>query len=243
MKPNNILCVFLLTCFLTNPANAADVSEEAKQGIRAMFGETAEVQIKPYKDQLLEITVGPKTLFASLDGKYIFSGPVFDTDARINLVEQKDKQYRQRRLSQLAPDMYLSFPASTNEQHAVTVFTDIDCGYCRKLHREMQAYNDLGISVRYLFFPRSGPDTDSWAKAEAVWCAESRQEALTAAKNNRPFKSEECEDTPVTEHYALVQQLGLRGTPAIFTPGGQLISGYLPADELLEELEEEAGEI
>jgi len=236
MKPNNILCVFLLTCFLTNPANAADVSEEAKQGIRAMFGETAEVQIKPYKDQLLEITVGPKTLFASLDGKYIFSGPVFDTDARINLVEQKDKQYRQRRLSQLAPDMYLSFPASTNEQHAVTVFTDIDCTFCRRLHTSMPAYNELGITINYVMMPRAGLNSTSYNKAASVFCSSNPTENMTLAMKGEFDQENSCEHT-ITSQFQLAMEFGINSTPTMILPDGEIKVGFLPPAALQEVLD------
>jgi thiol:disulfide interchange protein DsbC len=103
----------------------------------------------------------------------------------------------------------------------------------------MSDYNDLGISIRYLFFPRSGPDTDSWAKAESVWCAASRQQALTQAKNGASLPVADCGTTPIASHYKLVNELGLTGTPALFTEGGQLLIGYRDPAQLLTMLEDE----
>jgi thiol:disulfide interchange protein DsbC len=188
-------------------------------------------------DGLLLVAVGAEIFYVSTDGKYLLAGDLYGMESRENLTEAVRDSARAEYVMKIDPARSILF-AAEDPKYTVTVFTDIDCGYCRKLHREIDDYNALGISVRYLFFPRSGPGTESWAKAEAVWCADSPQDAMTAAKNNKPFETEECDDTPVAEHYALVQQLGLRGTPAIFTASGRLISGYVPADEMLEILEE-----
>jgi len=221
-------------------AMAGDVSAE-HQAVSDMFEKTfpkqevTSVKSTPI-DGLLLVAVGAEIFYVSADGKYLLAGDMYSMDERENLTEAVRDSARADYVMQIDPSRSILF-AAEDSKYTVTVFTDIDCGYCRKLHREIEDYNDLGISVRYLFFPRSGPGTESWAKAEAVWCAASRQEAMTAAKNSLPFDTEECDDAPIAEHYALVQQLGLRGTPAIFTPGGKLISGYVPADEMLVILE------
>ena len=133
----------------------------------------------------------------------------------------------------------ITFPAE-DEKHRVLIFTDIDCGYCRKLHRSMDQYNDAGITVQYAFFPRSGPDSESWSKAEKVWCSGDKPAAMTAAKQGQALDAQFCGDTPVAAHYALVNQLGLRGAPSIFTSNGTLIVGFREADELLVLLDEDA---
>ena len=121
--------------------------------------------------------------------------------------------------------------------HTITVFTDIDCGYCRKLHRQIESYNELGIRVRYMFFPRSGPETSSWFKAEQVWCADDRNTALTLAKSGAVLESEEgCGETPVAQHYELGRSIGISGTPAIIVDTGELIPGYVSPNELLKYL-------
>ena len=115
--------------------------------------------------------------------------------------------------------------------HTITVFTDIDCGYCRKLHGQIEDYNERGFKVRYIFFPRSGPQTASWAKAENVWCAEDRNGALTDAKAGKSIEMKSC-DNPVDEHMELAAALGLRGTPFIVLESGQVQPGYVPAERL-----------
>jgi len=116
------------------------------------------------------------------------------------------------------------------------VFTDLDCAYCRHLHSEIAEYNRLGIRVRYLFFPRSGPDSDSWRKAEQVWCSANRNDALTRAKLGEPLSAKACQGTPVAHDYELGRQFNVLGTPAIVLNNGELIPGALPPDVLLERL-------
>ena len=122
-------------------------------------------------------------------------------------------------------------------KYTVTVFTDIDCTYCRRLHSEIDKYNALGIRVRYMFFPRSGPDTESWAKADAVWCSANRSDAFTRAKRGEEIKSTPCGKTPVEEDYEMGQDFGVRGTPAIVLANGDLVPGYLPPALLAKRLQ------
>jgi thiol:disulfide interchange protein DsbC len=127
--------------------------------------------------------------------------------------------------------------APRETKHTVTVFTDVDCTYCRKLHAEMKQYNDLGIRVRYLFYPRSGPDSESWTKAEQVWCSANRNEALTRAKRGDSLTAKACANNPVARDYELGQDVGLRGTPAIILPSGELLGGYVPPAMLIKRLQ------
>jgi thiol:disulfide interchange protein DsbC len=126
--------------------------------------------------------------------------------------------------------------APKDPKYTVTVFTDVDCAYCRQLHSQIADYNRLGIRVRYLFYPRSGPNTESWTKAEQVWCSDNRNDALTRAKLGQPLKTKRCGETPVARTYAMGRDFGLQGTPAIVAADGTMFPGYLPPNELLQEL-------
>jgi thiol:disulfide interchange protein DsbC len=114
----------------------------------------------------------------------------------------------------------------------VSVFTDIDCTFCRRLHAQIDQYMEQGIEVRYFLYPRNGPTSPSWAKAENVWCANDRNEALTLAKLDKEFPTRTCDASIVSTHYAIGQDVGLRGTPAIVLDNGTLFSGYMPAEQL-----------
>jgi len=219
-------------------AAVAEVSDEYAF-IQESFPEIEITAIRPSPvEGLLEMAVGADLFYVTVDGKYLLMGDIYGVDSRENLTEASRGAVRARYINQVGADEGVTFTAN-DERYIVTVFTDIDCPYCRKLHREMAAYNEAGISIRYLFFPRKGPGSDGWVKADSVWCSDSRPDAMTAAKNGEVLEAEECGVTPVAEHYKLGRDIGIAGTPAIITAHGTLISGYRPADELLELLEEE----
>jgi thiol:disulfide interchange protein DsbC len=121
-------------------------------------------------------------------------------------------------------------------KYTITVFTDVECGYCRKLHSEIAQLNDRGVQVRYLAYPRAGPGTDDWAKMEAVWCSTDRKKAITEAKAGKAVKAAQCA-TPIAKQFKLGEQLGVRGTPAIFTDSGEYIGGYLAPDQMVSKLD------
>jgi thiol:disulfide interchange protein DsbC len=129
------------------------------------------------------------------------------------------------------------FPPAGPTKHTVTVFTDIDCGYCRKLHQEIADYNQQGIKVRYLMYPRAGVGSESYNKAVWVWCADDRQDAITRAKRGEEIPHKTCAN-PVKEQFELGQTLGVRGTPSIILENGQMVPGYVPAAQLAQMLDE-----
>jgi len=129
--------------------------------------------------------------------------------------------------------------APKDYKYTVTVFTDIDCGYCRKLHAEIDQYNAKGIRVRYLMFPRAGVGSPSYQKAVNVWCADDRNQALTRSKAGETLEEKQCKN-PVADEYALGQMVGVTGTPAIFLADGELVPGYVPADRMESILKEKA---
>lgn len=189
---------------------------------------------------LYEVAVGANVVYLGKEGRYLIQGDMVDLQGNnSNLTELRRGALRGKVLEQMGVENMIVFSPAKTVKHRITVFTDIDCAYCRKLHREMADLNDLGIEVRYLFWPRSGPNTESWTKAEKVWCSDNRNDALTLAKAGKPVEGEVCEGTPLVEHFKLGREVGLRGTPAIVTEGGRLISGYLPAPQLAAELARE----
>ncbi len=187
---------------------------------------------------IYEVAIGTKVAYVSDDGRYLMQGELFDLDSNENLTEQRRSAARVALLANLDDAQMIVFkPKQQPAKHSVLVFTDIDCVYCRRLHNEIEQINELGIEVRYAFYPRSGPGTVSWQKAGNVWCARDRNDALTRAKAGAEVAAEKCEGTPVQSQYDLGQLAGVRGTPAIFTLSGEQIGGYLPAEAMLARLE------
>lgn len=220
-------------------ASSGDGVPEKYQYVQDQFPNTVLTSIQPSPiPGFLEVAVGAEFYYVTEDAKHIVRGDIYEIGTFENLTESARVRARSSYISSIDEATTILF-AAEDPEYTVTVFTDIDCGYCRKLHREMSEYNSRGISIRYMFFPRSGPNTPSWSKAEEVWCAESRQMAMTLAKSNIKVDSEDCGVTPVQDHFDIVNALNLTGTPAIFTENGQYIMGYRSPDELLTILKEE----
>lgn len=189
---------------------------------------------------IYELTRGTNIAYVSSDGKYAISGDLIDLASNDNLTEERRRNARAKMIGAIPEsDMLVFGPA--DPKYTVTVFTDVDCAYCRELHSRIGEYNRLGIRVRYLFYPRSGPNTESWSKAEQVWCSGNRNEALTQAKLGMPLKAKPCANNPVAREYALGRDFDLRGTPAIVMADGELIGGYLPPAELAQHLRKSRG--
>lgn len=185
---------------------------------------------------MYEFVQGAEVSYLTADGKYFLDGNVYDMATRENLTEALRARARQTLLSSVPESEMLIF-SPKNPLYTITVFTDVDCQYCRRLHGDMAELNKLGIRVRYLFFPREGPNTESWRKAEVVWCSADRNEALTRAKAGVQLDmNKTCGPTPVAREYALGQSVGVHGTPAILTDKGEFISGYMPPREMLQEI-------
>ena len=172
------------------------------------------------------------------DGKYVFLGDLYKVAGRENLTEVRRSELR-RTLIDAVPESRMVVFSPPNPKYTVTVLTDVDCPYCRTLHSQIDEYNRLGVKVRYLFFPRTGPNTDSWHRAEQVWCSADRNDTLTRAKAGAQLDmNKTCGPTPIAREYALGQSLGVRGTPAIVTESGDFINGYMPPRDLLQAIKQ-----
>jgi thiol:disulfide interchange protein DsbC len=181
---------------------------------------------------------GAEISYLTADGKYFIDGNLYDMKSRENLTEALRTHARVALISSVPESEMLIF-SPANPKYTITVFTDVDCAYCRKLHSQIAEINRLGIRVRYMFYPRTGPGTESWKKAEVVWCSANRNEALTRAKAGAPLDMNKiCAPTPVKREYELGGNIGVRGTPAIVTENGDYIAGYMEPRELLDQLKE-----
>ncbi|MDH5469590.1 MAG: thioredoxin fold domain-containing protein [Gammaproteobacteria bacterium] len=239
-KPLAVLS--LLSGLLVTGYLVAGQSVEAviKQSLsRAIPAEAIDHIVPSPLDGISEVLVGMNVFYVSNDGKYVFEGKLIDMTTRTNLTETVLGKVRKQAISAIDEKTMIVFPAK-NERHVITVFTDIDCGYCRKLHNEIGAYNAKGITVRYLSFPRSGPDTPSYDKAVSVWCADDRNMAMTSAKSGAILPAKDCAN-PIKDHLNIGVEMGVTGTPAIVMESGVLLPGYLPARKLADELDGKSG--
>jgi thiol:disulfide interchange protein DsbC len=188
---------------------------------------------------IYQVAVGANVAYVTSDGRYIIRGDIYDAETSANVSEDTRARARVAMLESVDPASMIVFkPANGVVKHKITIFTDIDCGYCRQFHREIDKVTALGIEVHYLFYPRTGPNTESWTKADEVWCAPNHNQALTRAKLGGEIPKGPSCATPVESHYALGQRIGVRGTPAVFSDTGELIGGYLPPADLIKILDD-----
>jgi len=184
---------------------------------------------------LYEVTLGNgERVFVSEDGNYFVAGDLFQLgeNGLVNLTNAKRDLIRADRIAAVDSSDKITYSPETKKA-SITVFTDVDCGYCQKLHREMANYLDAGIEVSYLAYPRAGVGSSSYDKIVKAWCAEDKNDAMTRLKSGQSVDSASC-DNPVADQYKMAVDLGIRGTPAIILESGQLVSGYRPAAELEE---------
>ncbi len=234
MKPL-IKIIALFSFIVLAPAVSADEAKIRKlllQHMPSLKVDSIKVSEAP---GLYEINIGGKILYSSADGRYLIQGHMIDVVSRKDLTEEKLATSRIKAIKDLGNDQSIIFK-DENSKHQVTIFTDIDCGYCRKLHAEMDQYLAEGISIQYLFYPRAGKGSDSYDKAVTVWCSENRNEALTLAKQGKNLDSINCEN-PIDRHVNLGIQFEARGTPMIVTEKGKIYPGYVPAKKLAQALQ------
>ena len=218
----------------TGFADDIDELRQVRETVAGMFSGIAEEDILPSKiDGWYTIRKGAVVAYISGDGRYLLQGDLIDLEDQVNLSEKDRNDARVSMMSSVADDALIVFTPET-KRHTVSVFTDIDCTFCRRLHSQIDEYMDEGIQIRYFLYPRSGPASESWVKAEQVWCSDDRNEALTLAKLDKEFQTRECDASIVSSHFSMGQDVGLRGTPAIVLEDGTLVSGYMPARQLSE---------
>ncbi|MDX1286290.1 MAG: DsbC family protein [Draconibacterium sp.] len=228
--------VMLSACLLISPVFAENAKlEEARKNIPKIITGVNPKNIFPSPvDGLYQVLMPPRFFYASADGRYLVDGDLIDMKTRENISQVPRNKSVSAAIDGMGEDSMIIF-GDKKMKHTVTVFTDIDCGYCRKLHNEIKKYNQAGIRIRYLAYPRAGIGSGSFKKAEAVWCSKDKAKAMTEAKNGKDVKSDTC-NNPVAKHYTLGQMIGLRGTPALVLEDGTVVPGYIPAARLSEGL-------
>ncbi len=215
-----------------NVMAADDVKARLGKGLHEIFPDVEITHINPTPiANVYEVMIGPDVVYMTGDARYVLKGDLIDMRERRNLSEDVRAQSRIDLLKNVPESDYIEF-ASKHSKDTIYVFTDVDCGYCRKLHQDVAELNDKGISVRYLAYPRAGIGSTSYKEMEDIWCSKDRNQALTDAKNGHPAKSSDCKN-PVKTQYELGREVGVRGTPAIYLENGRAIPGYMPPDELL----------
>lgn len=215
----------------------ASPEDKIKAKVSSMVPAGVEIEVSPVEATgLYQVVLGADVIYMTADTNYLMMGNMVDLRTRENLTETAKTAARKQIVESLDVNSMIEYPAKGQAKHTVTVFTDVDCPYCKKFHKEIPKLNEAGISVRYMAFPRSGIDTPSFKKMEAIWCSDDKQKAMDEMKNQNKTPASKACSSPVKQHLAEVQKLGLNGTPALIFESGDLVPGYVPAEEIIQGL-------
>jgi len=242
------LALVVMPVMATNLVESPEV--RIKKRIETQFPDFKVDIVRPSPVRnIYEVAMGDEVVYVSADGNHlIFGGTLLDIakEKPVNLTQNTKQELdalrapmRKAALDKVNESSMVTFKAP-NQKYEISVFTDIDCGYCRKLHSEISQINALGITVHYLAFPRAGLDSPSYDKLVNVWCADDPKKAMTAAKSQQIIANKNCKN-PIRDHFELVRDFGLNGTPAIILPDGTLLPGYMPPERLLEQIKQHMG--
>ncbi|MDM8559792.1 thioredoxin fold domain-containing protein [Candidatus Parabeggiatoa sp. HSG14] len=225
----------------TPPATTeAQIPAVVTDAAKLLFkGETFKIAPSPLKE-FYEVVVNAKdVLYLTTDGRHVVSGSIFEVKTRNNLTKIRHdelleafKPQRKQAIDSVPEKEMVVFAPEKETKHTINVFTDVDCGYCAKLHQEVPQLNKAGVKVRYLAFPRAGVGSKTYKTMVSVWCSEDQQQAMTDAKARRTVEEATC-NHQIKEQYELGKRLGITGTPALVLSNGELIPGYRPARQLI----------
>jgi len=237
---STLQCFCLLGCMLGLNAFAEPASESPEAVISGKLNQARpDLAISSVRPSVaagryeIQLTSGP-TLYATADGDFFVLGDLFSVGVGgiVNLAEQQRDVARKDMLAKVKTEDMIIFPAAGETRGSVTVFTDVDCFYCQKLHQEVPTMNQMGIEVRYMAYPRAGVGSESYREIASAWCAQDRQVALTQLKNRQEIPDNVCPGNPVADQFMLGQEAGVRGTPALVLENGTMVPGYVSAADL-----------
>ena len=225
----------------TGHALASSSEQSAKTAIEARLAQIvpdapqAEIQATPV-DGVWQVRLGGQIIYMSADGNYFFNGQLVDLNTRENLTEQALNAHRQSALASLNTDSMIIYPAQGERKHVLTVFTDVACPYCRKLHKDIDTLNQAGVEVRYLAYARGGVGSKGYNQAQKIWCAQQPAQAMDSTMKTGQLPDltvrRDCQ-APVKRHMAQAKAFDVQGTPTLILESGKRLPGYVPAKELL----------
>lgn len=233
VKPIPWLGGILLLLTLLGSAHADEAIDRIYEQLKPRVNDlTRDAITESTVSGLYQVTLGFDVYHVTSDGQHLITGDIIELTSGKRVVESGLDAKRSRMIASVDESDMVIFEAQSVPKATITVFTDITCPYCRKLHKEVNSLNEAGITVRYLAYPRNGIPSEGEKQLATVWCSADRRSAMTKAKNGESITAPEC-DNPVADQYQLGAYMGLKGTPSIVLQDGTLIGGYLPAQQLI----------
>lgn len=233
-----ILTFFALLLSLQSPLHA-QTAEAEMAAIRSVFESTQpsmviDAIVPSPIDNMYEVTLtNGQTIYVTGDARFLIPGDMYEAlpEGLVNRSEETRNVARAKKIAAVPESEMIIFEPEGERKATITVFTDVDCPYCRQLHGEMERLNELGIAVRYLGFPRTGLNTETHKKMVSTWCAEDPNVMFTSATRGAAVPAADC-DNAIASHYRLGREVGVTGTPALVLEDGTILPGYVPADTL-----------
>ncbi|MES9843875.1 MAG: DsbC family protein [Candidatus Sedimenticola sp. 6PFRAG5] len=236
MKKTLALLSALLISSVAQADSQADMQTLLKNLSKELPGASAENITTTPIQGLYKVINNGRILYVTPDLKYAVNGSIIDLESRTDITARDQGILSMAEINAIGSEKMVVFPAKDkSSKREITVFTDTSCPFCAKLHNEVPALNEAGITVRYMLYPRAGIGSDAYKVLQSVWCAENQQQAMTDAKAGKTIPEKSC-DNPIEEHLALGGKVGLRGTPLVFMDSGIKVSGYRPADALIQSI-------
>lgn len=234
-----LACLSLFGSFVLLTAAQAQVSSDIDQAVRQALANLQpglpieSVSPTPLKDLFQVQLEGGRVLYVTGDGQYVVQGYLYQLKGNepVNLTEKAESRAVAQIINAVPADEMVVYPAEGETKTHITIFTDITCPYCQKLHAEIPELNRQGIEVRYMAFPRQGPASDGDQQLQAIWCSKDRRAAMDSMVKGKKVSADQC-DSPVAKQYQLGHTVGVQGTPAVVLTDGKIIPGYQPAAQL-----------
>jgi thiol:disulfide interchange protein DsbC len=237
MKNKSLWYPFLLLVLVAGPVFAQ--FDDVEQRLEKLLGEQADwVLASTPIDGLVQVTLGTQVFFVTEDGQFLIEGKLVNLDTRDDLSELAKRDIRVQLLEGFDRSTLISY-GPEDAEFELLVFTDTDCGYCRRLHGMIEDYNELGIKVSYAAYPRAGIGSSTYSDLVSVWCSSQPEHAMDRAQAGQSIQPRQC-DAPVGAHYELGRQLGLGGTPTVIMPSGEMILGIVQPADLRDRLDRAA---
>lgn len=234
MKPRLVVAGFALLylSLISFSAVAGKVEDRIKKALAKGMPNYNVTNIRPSPIKgLYQFEVGSRVLYVTRKGDLVIVGNIFDLKSQTNLTEKRRGEIVLRMLATV-PESEMIVIGPKKPKRTMTVFTDVDCPYCYRLHLEVPELVKHGVAVRYLLYPRNGLGSETYKRSVAVWCADDRIEAIGKAKAKQAIEMKTCPN-PVSKHYKLGQEVGVSGTPTLIYDDGTIVGGYLSAKDIL----------
>jgi len=217
-------------------ASATDF-DRVQERLSSLVGSEVDVSVASTRiDGIVQVTAGTELFFMTDDGQFFIQGRLVDLDTQDDLTELGKRGIRRSLLENFDTSTLITY-GPTNPDHEILIFTDTDCGYCRRLHEVIDEYTEAGIAVRYAAFPRAGIGSSTYDDLVAVWCSDDTNHAMDQAQLGQSFPRKNC-NSPVESHYELGQKMGITGTPFMVTASGEIFGGIVPAQDLRQRLDQ-----